>query len=465
METYNAKLRNLVTLHPDQTVGAMVNWTIPNQLAVPGAVLETAAQQHACNVQWLGAPTSPLARFKTWHYGARIPRARGMREILSTPARHTGADAALVTFVYSTNLDDAGRETGQLAALGSVTYCTATQRFWWRFDNGPCNAGEAAHEYLQRAVQAMPHVPDVDLQAFQQYVEASLSDVQLFAASQHYSGESLRLAAGFLFRKLGGFPLSDRGGVWYLPRTGTDRCPLAQATGFIQTVEQATSKQARFYQLAMPRTPDTMELAQQVVQDGLASRIAALRDKVDKVQQVTRNGQHAGKLEELAYLREDIATFRELLGIVDSELLSDAQALDDAMQAQLHEYQTGAPQARQPRAKAAPAASAPGVQASALDAAQQQAGAQALCDALAVQEQLGSNAAGGVGWQVVVAQAAQQLATLVPAGAVLVVEPDLAFGYFWTLDCGTGAHRVATGVATSLLDCCTAATLWLVSNP
>ena len=92
-----------------------------------------------------------------------------------------------------------------------------------------------------------------------------------------------------------------------------------------------------------------------------------------------------------------------------------------------------------------------------LDDSQQAVAAQALCDALQVQAQLG----GGGLWQVQLAQVLPaQLAAHVAACAVLVLEEDLAFGYFWTLD--QGSNRVATGVATSVHDCCTAAVQSLV---
>ena len=347
MVSHNSRIASLanIVLAPDQTVGAAINWSLPEDLCVPADALALAAQNNACPVEWLGAPTEPLVRFKAWHYNGRVSRPRGAREIISTQARHDDTAPHLVTYIYSVNLDGVGVERGQLAPVGSVTFDKRSESFWWRFECGAMQSGEDLDAYTARAAAALaPAVQPSDLTSFASHAVKSLSDVARFAQASCYSGDSLRLASRHLFSRLGGYLMSDRGGLWYLPRIdGGEKCPLTQAERLMQAIEVATDKAGQFYRLTMPRDAETTALAAHLVSEGIAERIGEIRAKVQDIAEVSRSGQHDGRIEELSRLKESIAVYRDLLGIFDEDLLADAAEVDRMMVAQIEVFTAGAP--------------------------------------------------------------------------------------------------------------------------
>lgn len=347
MVSHNSRIASLasIVIKPEDTVGAAINWSLPEDLCVPADSLSIAAQNNSCPVEWLGAPTEPLVRFKAWHYGGRVSRPRGAREIIATQARHDDTAPNLVTFIYSVNLDGVGVERGRLAPVGSVTFDKESERFWWRFDNGAMQSGEDLDAYITRASIALaPAVHQSDLMAFAAHAMKSLDDVARFAQASCYSGDSLRLASRHLFARLGGYLMSDRGGLWYLPRIdGGEKCPLTQAERIMQTIEEATDKAGQFYRLTMPRDAETTALAAHLVSEGIAERIGEIRAKVQDIAEVSRSGQHDGRIEELSRLKESIAVYRDLLGIFDEDLLADAAEVDRMMRDQIEVFTAGAP--------------------------------------------------------------------------------------------------------------------------
>lgn len=347
MVSHNSRIASLakIIIKPEDTVGAAINWSLPEDLCISADALALAASNNNCPIEWLGAPTEPLVRFKAWHYGGRVSRPRGAREIVATQARHDDTAPHLVTYIYSVNLDGVGIERGRLAPVGSVTFDKRSERFWWRFDNGAMQNGEDLDEYITRASIALaPAVHQSDLVAFAAHAMKSLDDVARFAQASCYSGDSLRLASRHLFARLGGYLMSDRGGLWYLPRIdGGEKCPLTQAERIMQTIEEATDKAGQFYRLTMPRDAETTALAAHLVSEGIAERIAEIKAKVAEIAEVSRSGQHDGRIEELANLRESIAVYRDLLGIFDEDLLADAAEVDRMMREQVEVFTAGAP--------------------------------------------------------------------------------------------------------------------------
>ena len=347
MVNHNSRIASLakIIIKPEDTVGAAINWSLPEDLCITADALALAASNNSCPVEWLGAPTEPLVRFKAWHYGGRVSRPRGAREIVATQARHDDAAPHLVTYIYSVNIDGVGVERGRLAPVGSVTFDKKSEAFWWRFDCGAMQSGEDLDAYTARAADALaPAVQPSDLTSFASHVIKSLSDVSRFAQTSCYSGDSLRLASRHLFSRLGGYLMSDRGGLWYLPRIdGGEKCPLTQAERIMQTIEEATDKAGQFFRLTMPRDAETTALAAHLVTEGIAERIAEIKAKVAEITEVSRSGQHDGRVEELANLRESIGIYRDLLGIFDEDLLADAAEVDRMMREQVEVFTAGAP--------------------------------------------------------------------------------------------------------------------------
>lgn len=347
MVTHNSRIASLanIVIAPEQTVGAAINWSLPESLCVGADALALAASNSGCPLEWIGAPTEPLVRFKAWHYNGRVSRPRGAREIIATQARHDDAAPHLVTFVYSVNLDGLGIEQGKLAPVGSVTFDKRSQGFWWRFDNSTMQSGETLDDYMMRASIALaPAVQPSDLAAFASHAIKSLDDVARFAQASCYSGDSLRLASRMAFERLGGYLMSDRGGLWYLPRTdGGERCPLTQAERMMQAIESATDNVGKFYRLTMPRDVETTALAANLVSEGIAARIGEIKAKVAEISEISRAGQHDTRIEELADLKRSILIYRDLLGIFDGDLLADAEAVDAMMVEQISAFDAGAP--------------------------------------------------------------------------------------------------------------------------
>jgi len=347
MVSHNARISSLASLvlAPEQTIGASVNWTLPKSMRIAEVDLLGSARTLGLDESLLGSATSPLNRFKTWHYNNRIPRPRGSREVVSTASRHD--DDNLVTFVYSANLDGAGKEKGLLAPVGSVTFEVDAARFRWQFDCGAQRATETFDEYVDRALAENPFAGRVDredLLVFAKFADESLSDVDLFVQTPSYCGDSLRVAAASTFRKIGGYLMSDRGGFWYLPRTdGGPTCPLSRAETFMQTIEEASSGEARFSRLTMPKDASTLEVAGGIVSEGIAVQIRNLSAKVAEIREVTRKGQHTTRLEELSEVRSKIVIYRELLGLFDEDLLSEADSVERMMQEQTAIFESTAP--------------------------------------------------------------------------------------------------------------------------
>jgi hypothetical protein len=347
MVSHNANIASLanIVIAPEQTVGAAINWSLPEALCIRADALALAASNNACPIDWIGAPTEPLVRFKAWHYNGRVSRPRGAREIIATQARHDDAAPHLVTFIYSVNLDGLGIEQGKLAPVGSVTFDRRTESFWWRFECGPMRSAEDLDAYIERAAFALaPSVQASDLTAFASHAIQSLADVSQFAQATCYSGDSLRLASRSLFSRLGGYLMSDRGGLWYLPRTdGGDDCPLTQAERLMRTIEEATDRAGMFYRLTMPRDVETTSLAANLVTEGLTARIGEIKAKVASLAEISRAGQHDTRIEELAQIKKSIAVYRDLLGIFDGDLLADAESVDAMMVEQIEAFDAGAP--------------------------------------------------------------------------------------------------------------------------
>jgi hypothetical protein len=342
MTSHNVNIKSLasIALSPEQTVGASVNWSIPDQTRIPADAVSVSVAKHSIPASWVGKPTEPIVQFKFWHYGRRVPRAsRKDREIISTPARHNAKE--LVSFVYSVNVDSEENEKGNLIPVGSVTFDKKSESFWWRFDCGAKQQSETDDEYHERALASMESkgVQASDLTDFAKFAVDTLTDVDLFTRIPHYNGDALRDAAATVFKRLGGYSMSARGGFWYLPRTdGGERCPLTNAESFMAVVEEASDRACRFMRLTMPKDAQTTEMAATFVTDGIAGKLADLRERVSKVE-VTRKNQHGTRLEELAMLRADIALYRELLGVVDTELLTGAEEIQNMMEAQIRKFE------------------------------------------------------------------------------------------------------------------------------
>jgi hypothetical protein len=348
MVSHNSRISSLASLvlAPEQTVGASVNWTLPKSLRIAEADLLSTARKFGLDEDLLGSPTSALGKFKTWHAsGSRIPRPRGSREIVSTTSRHD--DKGLVTFVYSANLDGVGKEKGLLAPVGSVTFEVESSRFRWMFDCGKQQSSETFDEYVDRALVENKFAGQLekdDLLVFARFADQSLNDVALFHDTPSYCGDSLRVAAASTFRKLGGYSMSDRGGFWYLPRTdGGPACPLSRAEVFMQTIEESSSGVARFSRLTMPKDASTLEVAGGIVSEGLAAQIRGLSSRVSEIKEVTRKGQHTTRLEELSEVRSKIELYREMLGLFDEDLLSEADEVEQMMRQQMLEFESSLP--------------------------------------------------------------------------------------------------------------------------
>lgn len=438
MVSHNSRIASLASLvlAPEQTVGASVNWTLPADLRIDEADLLSSARKFGLDESLLGSPTPPLTRFKAWHYDSRIPRPRGSREVLSTPARHD--DKNLVTFVYSANLDGAGKEKGLLAPIGAVTFELDSARFRWQFDCGPKRASETFDEYVDRALadnQFAGRVDRKDFIAFAQYADRSLSDVDVFVRQPSYCGDALRHAAAATFRKVGGYSMSKRGGFWYLPRTdGGPTCPLSRAETFMQTVEEAAPS-ARFSRLTMPKDASTLEVAGGIVSEGLADQIRALSSKVADLKEVTRKGQHTTRLEELSEVRSKIALYRDLLGLFDEDLLSEADEVESMMREQIATFESSLPSKSEKSDRAKQPTET-----------QEQKSEQAtpLVDEAALVDLLESNLTNILAGEFV------RLPFL--DSVDLVVETDLAFGFVWTMIRGAeviggGSEETLSGVA------------------
>jgi hypothetical protein len=445
MVSHNSRITSLASLvlAPEQTIGASVNWTLPKSMRIEESDLLSSARKFGLDESLLGSPTSPLNRFKTWHYNNRIPRPRGSREIVSTASRHD--DKNLTTFVYSANLDGAGKEKGLLAPIGSVTFEVDSCRFRWQFDCGAQRAIEDFDEYVDRALEQNPFAGRVDredLIAFARFADLSLDDVEKFRAVPSYCGDSLRVSIAAAFRKVGGYSMSDRGGFWYLPRTdGGSTCPLSRAELLMQSVEEASSGVGHFSRLTMPKDASTLEVAGGIVRDSLTDQIRSLSAKVAEIKEVTRKGQHTTRLEELGEVRSKIALYRELLGLFDEDLLSEADEVEKMMREQMTQFDSSLPDkpAKTSRSKGASAK-----QGGQEDAPQEQTDSAPLVDEVALVGLLEShldriNAGDFVRVQFL-------------NDADLVIESDLAFGFVWTLVRGAeviggGSEVTLNGVA------------------
>lgn len=451
MVSHNSRITSLASLvlAPEQTIGASINWTLSKALRIPEADLLGSARKFGLEESLLGSPTSALARFKAWHCsGSRIPRPRGSREIVSTTSRHD--DESLVTFIYSANLDGVGKEKGLLAPVGSVTFEIESSRFRWMFDCGPQLGSENFYEYVDRALvenQYSSRLNKEDLLVFAQWADQSLNDVALFHDTPSYCGDSLRVAAASTFRKFGGYSMSDRGGFWYLPRTdgGLD-CPLTSAELFMQTIEEASAGAAKFSRLTMPKDASTLEVAGGIVREGIADQIRKLSSRVAEIKEVTRKGQHTTRLEELSELRSKIGMYREMLGLFDEDLLSEADEVEQMMHLQMQQFESSLPSKPSKAERKGKVFSEP------LLVKQDEAkpaGAVYLVDKTALLSSLETEEARIVSGDFV---------RLPFHGNVdIVVESDLAFGFVWTMVngpvvLGGGSEESLSGVAHSAVE-------------
>jgi hypothetical protein len=454
MVEHNARIASLasITLTPEQTIGASINWSIDSSLALPASALIAAARRVGLDESRLGDPTAPLSRFRDLHRDCRLSRPRGQREIVSTPARHDARHK--VSYVYSVNVDHVGEERGRLLPLGSVTYDLSSEQMSWRYDCDARSQHESAEDYRARALAsyaADPRPDESDLAAFEAHARASLDDCDRFSRESLYSGDTLRGIVSSYLRRVGGYLMTSRGGFWYLPRTGAvDRCPLTAAERMMQAIEEASSGQARFYRLTLPRDAASIETAGEIVRESLVDRLREIRERVAGVEAVSRRGQHSGRLEELAEIRSQISLYREILGILDGDLLADASAVESLIHRQTEELDGRREQAKAEKAstrqssRAKPQGSAQELREAAEEPSQQTGRMGDSGERTSrLLERLSSS-------EMRIASGDYVRIDLdEPEGASVTIEEDVAFGLLWTVTRPDGTVA-ASGSATSV---------------
>jgi hypothetical protein len=456
MVSHNERITSLanIVIAPEQTVGASLNWSIPEGVKLPAALVKQAVTDNSLPENVFGQPTEPLWQFKFWHYRARVPgRRRNEREIISAPARHQSND--LVSFVYSVNIDSTEDEKGRLIPVGSVTFNIADEQFWWRFDVGAMQPGETDSDYLDRALAA--HDPahgieDKDLASFRSYAIHTLNDVAIFAQEPYYNGNSIRDGVSHYFRKVGGYSMSARGGFWYLPRIEgqPDKCPLTRAEAMMAAVETASEKKCRFFRLTMPKDASTTEMASEFVSSGLAERINDIREKVAKIEEVTRKGQHSTRLEELASIRQDIALYRDILGLLDTDLLQSADEVTTMIQEQVSRFELPSGDLPAPEKPARTSTRGDRTARPASEAPGEAPVADAACTIFTAEEvEQAADTMAGFAMDI----AAGEIITYeFPGKGAISLEEDFSFGYLWTLSLTASGSEVVTGFSDSIGD-------------
>lgn len=347
MYDHNAKIQSLasVALTPEQTIGASLNWKLPSSMQIHEATMKAALLRHGLPETIMGDPTSPLARFRNLNREGRVcHRRRDEHEIVATPVRHDESTRHLVSFCYSVNLDAPGTERGILRQIGSLTFDTSNGSYWWRYEVGPRRQSETIDEYTDRALAAhniSMKPARSDLEAFAKHAIALLDDVCRFETPSH-CGDYIRHSVSVYLRRIGGYLMSQRGGFWYLPRTGQNHCPFTQSEKLISALEEASVGEAKFYRLTMPKDSSSIDTAGEIVRESLSDRISELLQSVTEMGEITRRGQHAGRLEEISELRSRIAIYRDMLGILDSDLLSGADEVERLLNQQIEAHEKAA---------------------------------------------------------------------------------------------------------------------------
>jgi hypothetical protein len=345
MNNVDAKI-GLINLADDQKLGCTIAWSVPSNICIPVDAVAAALLKRGLP-DYKPTGCTPLARWKELVKNHRVSRDPGLKDMRSNECKH--ADKDVTSYEFSVNLPSTQTEKARLVAVGTMSMRSANDAMWWRFGVGARAQGESIDDYIDRQLAHEPALSRQDCVDFAEYAHAAQSDAARFATgTQCHSGGTVKHALKLGFISVGGFSVASRGGFWFIPRLGGEKCPYAIGHLIAEAFTEVGGGNIRFTTMHVPKDAASIEGASEVARKDFLESLQELEEELRELEAL-RSGQNDVRRARVQEIMQRVEVYKTLWGMTSDDLTDMGNRVLTLMDA--HDQKTQAKKATKTKSK------------------------------------------------------------------------------------------------------------------